>query len=105
MTEKDQSDPLASNAARNILAAFIASYSVDLTEDEAADTMENAERIAGIIVTEHTITWEHTVNDAGVAVRRYVARSAWEVDPNPPKRGRPDLYTLLAEPGDPNNMP
>lgn len=73
-------DELARNAARNDLRDLVAASSVDLTEDGVGSPEENAGRIADQIVAAHAVRWEHDVNDAGVTVRRYVLRGAWEVD-------------------------
>lgn len=84
MTENNPSAPvtdeLARNAARNALADIVGAAAVDLTEDGVGNTEENAGRIADEIVATHSTRWEHDVNDAGVTVRRYVLRGAWEVD-------------------------
>lgn len=73
-------DELARNAARNALADIVAASPVDLNEDGVGSTEENAGRIADLIAATHSVRWEHDVNDAGVTVRRYVLRGAWEVD-------------------------
>ena len=78
MTEKDQNDPMAAERARSAFAAL---------EGDAANRMRG---LAAAYADTHVITWEQAVNTAGVPVRRYVARSAWEVDPE----RAPDLARL-----------
>jgi len=71
-----QTDELARNAAYNTIRLA----HVDATGPHG-DGQTDCERMARYMVDEHTVTWERDINSAGVAVRRYVLRGAWEVDP------------------------
>jgi hypothetical protein len=68
-----RTDELARNAAFHALE--------DLLNTDSGHPHSYA---AYIVADAHAVTWEHDVNAAGVAVRRYVLRGAWEVDPEPP---------------------
>lgn len=72
----EKTDELARNAARNTLAD-IANRRIE--EDALAYNIHRY--IADSVVNTHTVTWERVVNEHGKAVRRYVLRGAWEVDP------------------------
>lgn len=86
-----ENDPMAAEWARAEIADMVqglrmsGSLGGGLNEGSAAIRFANR----------HTITWERGISDEGVLVRRYVARSAWEVDPNPPPPTQ-DLYAQLA---------
>jgi hypothetical protein len=67
-----RTDLLAWNAARNTIRDEI---------DHHFETPGTAESIAEAVMDAHTVTWERDVNEHGVAVRRYVLRGEWEVDP------------------------
>ena len=77
-----RTDELARNVALHAIADPILSAldGTGLTEDDDA-----ARLLARSAVDQHTVTWETDVNSAGVPVRRYVMRGAWEVDPAPPR--------------------
>jgi len=77
-TTTDCTDELARNAARNAIADLLLSAldGTSFTED-----YESTSVLADTAVRNHTVTWEREVNEANVPVRRYVLRSAWEVDP------------------------
>lgn len=66
-------DVLARNAARNAIAAHI-----ENTEPEAEGGY-----LADLLLNDliEAVTWERDVNSVEVAVRRYVLRGSWEVDP------------------------
>ena len=74
-----RANELARNAAMHALADLHREYTGPL-----GDGSTDAERVAKSIADNHTVTWETDINSAGVPVRRYVLRGAWEVDPNPP---------------------
>lgn len=66
-----RTDPLAENQANNAVA--------DVFRSELDD--DTAYRLAKTLTRTHPTTWERDRNGAGVAVRRYVLRGEWEVDP------------------------
>lgn len=68
-----ETDVLARNAARNAIAAHIENMEPEAEGGYLADLLLN-----DLI---EAVTWERDVNSAGVAVRRYVLRGEWEVDP------------------------
>lgn len=78
MAEKDQNDPLAAEWARAAIIEMV------LGEDGRTVGPTVAGIISSAFADDHLIAWERSVNSAGVPVRRYVARSAWEVDPAAP---------------------
>lgn len=95
MTEKDQNDPLAAERARAEIMDMVRGIDVLHTIDPTYD--QGAESMAVRFANRHTITWERDVNDAGVPVRRYVARSAWEVDLATRSRSAEALRRVLDE--------
>jgi hypothetical protein len=76
MTER--ADETARNVARNAIRDII---------DDGFDFPSKADSYADYVVDDFTVTWERDVNGHGVAVRRYVLRGAWEVDPAAATRG------------------
>lgn len=80
-----KSDELARNAARNAIRDML---------DGAAGDGAPAGRcgpVADHLTRHHDVTWERDVNSAGMAVRRYVMRGEWTVDP---ERIRPEDGSL-----------
>lgn len=71
-----RTDELARNAALHAIA--------DAIRDLGFSFNAVAPLVAEHLTTNNTVTWETDVNSAGVPVRRYVLRGAWEVNPNPP---------------------
>ena len=73
-------DTMANEAARTAVVALIydeANRTTDWRHDAETIAVDAGRQFA----SEHAVTWEHAVNEHGVPVRRYVARSGWEVDP------------------------
>lgn len=67
-----RTDVLAENAALTQLINLLTEDDCPLGEPQGA---------ASYLLAAHTVTWERGRNGAGVAVRRYVLRGEWEVDP------------------------
>lgn len=81
LSARDPGAPRTDELARN--AAFRAL--TDLIGRESGEgvllTYATPAQIAAHLTATHTVTWERDVNAGEVAVRRYVLRGAWEVDP------------------------
>lgn len=73
-----RTDELARNAALHALAGAIQTEGYDAF---GMGRDADPERVASGVLDQHTVTWETDVNSAGVPVRRYVLRGAWEVNP------------------------
>ena len=65
--------PLAQERALTAFANTV--RNTDLSDYVAAG-------LAAAFAGEHRVSWERAINAEGVRVRRYVARSEWEVDPD-----------------------
>jgi hypothetical protein len=70
-------DVTAAERARTAIADLAAGGS---EPDEQVELTPQA--LAAAYAGTHRVDWERAVNQHGVAVRRTVARSAWEVDPD-----------------------
>jgi len=68
--------------ARVATADLLAEGGIDWNEDGVGNDRENQMRCASAVVDVQRVEWERAVNADGVSVRRYVARSPWEVDPD-----------------------
>lgn len=80
MTEiRDPGTPDNDEIARNVALHAIAEQ-LDANPYRDGD-YEGAVGTAADVLRKMTVTWERDVNSAGVPVRRYVLRGAWEVDP------------------------
>lgn len=73
-------DTLAAERARRELAE-LAYRLADTVTEWKHDAEDIGQRVAAEFAGAHAVQWEYALNEHGVRVRRYVARSAWEVDP------------------------
>lgn len=86
MTEiKDPGTPATDELARNAALNAIVDQLVSMPPIDAEDYATYERTRAGVLglLSTHTVTWERDVNANGVAVRCYVLRGPWEVDPEP----------------------
>jgi hypothetical protein len=81
-------DVLAAEKARTAIAEAAGAKAAERIEFKYTDDAGTVGAAAAEeFVATHAVSWEYAINENGVAVRRYVARSAWEIDPEVGRRG------------------
>lgn len=92
-----QTDTLAAERFRTILAEGISQTGYDAY---GAGEEADPDRVAHAVLDDFSeFRFERRVNEHGVAVRRVVVASGWEVDPDPSARCEPGIHHREHVPG------